>query len=81
LLAYNTWMGGLLSQTDPRSYPELTAVIGVPAAEKAKTLPDDANEASANARAWGAALKGMNRAAGVPPAPTPQDAHCEAEER
>lgn len=56
----------MLSKIDGQRYPELDQILGRTSAKaKPQDLPSDLAEASANARSWGAALQGMNRAAGV----------------
>lgn len=54
------WLQGQLSQIDLRQYPKLEDIIGD--GKKAETPEMKAEEAAANARAWVAGIRGMNRA-------------------
>ncbi|MDE8651871.1 hypothetical protein [Novosphingobium album (ex Liu et al. 2023)] len=59
----NAWLGGLLGQIDPRSYPKLEALIGDGQRSQSAPRPADPEEAHQNLRAWGAWLKVVNRQA------------------
>lgn len=64
----NAWMGGLLSQVDPKSYPKLETLIGDDRRRQSAPTPVDPDEAKQNLRAWGTWLKVINRQAkGRPP--------------
>ncbi|MED5546129.1 MAG: hypothetical protein VYD90_12840 [Pseudomonadota bacterium] len=68
-LATSAWLTGLLSQSDPRSYPTLESLIGddAKASEPQRTDPAEAKQ---NLRMWGVWLKAVNRkSAAKPPAP------------
>lgn len=56
------WLSGLLSRLPPKDYPKLDTLLGRPRSAKRRNAIDPA-EASANARAWGAWLRAVNRQA------------------
>ena len=58
----NAWLGGLLSQADPKNYPKLESMIQ---GDRKKEVPADPAEASHNARLWGQWLQRENKKAGV----------------
>lgn len=54
------WLQGQLSQIDLKHYPKLEEVTGE--GQEKKVAADSGDDAGANAGAWIAALKGLNRA-------------------
>ena len=72
---FAAWINGLLSQADPRSYPELSSLIGDDRKAERGPVQSDAAEAAQNLRMWGVWLKAVNRSSGTT---TPEDEGVEA---
>ncbi|WP_338445956.1 hypothetical protein V5F89_12475 [Pelagerythrobacter marensis] len=61
----NAWLAGKLGQSDPSpdKYPKLEDLLRNEKAEAAAAAAPTALESQQNARAWGAALRAINRRA------------------